>query len=269
MCQTKNLERKDAMYRITFVVLFILMAIPCVSSAVTIDVMIKGVDDGVKTHKQQDYNEAVMNAKLQVLERAGVETQFVNQAVYFHIRFDMVETKAKAVLVPGFQIMDIGYLEGGTYQVVLVGKVKIVSKKTFIRSENQKKDLKGTTSSGGRFVAYNNGVVLDTKTHLEWYCGPDKNISWYQAKVWVEGLSVAGGGWQMPSINELKTLHTTGGYHLAPMQKITGERVWSAQGIDFSTAVFFDFTMGHDFQYDKNVVLTDGRVLAVRPRRQP
>lgn len=257
------------MPRITFIVLFILMVIPCVSNAGTIDVMIKGVDDGVKTNKQQDYNEAVMNAKLQALERAGVDTQFVDQAVYFHIRFDMVETKAKAVLVPGFQIMDIGYLEEGAYQVVLAGKVKTVSKKTLIKPGKQKKNIGGTKRFDGRFVVYNNGVVLDTKTNLEWYCGPDKNISWYRAKVWVEGLSVAGGGWQMPSLNELKTLHTAGGYDLAPMQKITGERVWSSHGDDFSTALFFDFTMGHDFRYDKSVVLTDGRVFAVRPQRQP
>ncbi|HPM11378.1 MAG TPA: DUF4384 domain-containing protein [Paludibacteraceae bacterium] len=41
------------------------------SSAETIDVYIKGVDDGVKTNKQKDYKEAVMNAKLQAIEQAG------------------------------------------------------------------------------------------------------------------------------------------------------------------------------------------------------
>ena len=257
------------MPRITCIVFIILLAIPCVSNAGTIDVMIKGADDGVKTNKKQDYNEAVMNAKLQALERAGVAIQFVAQAVHFQIRFDLVENKAKTVLVPGFQIMDIGYLEEGTYQVVLVGQVKTVSEETLIKPGKQKENLNRTTSLDGRFVIYDSGVVLDTKTNLEWYCGPDKNISWHQAKLWVGSLDVAGDGWQMPSINELKTLHTTGGDHLAPMQKITGERVWSARGNDFSTALFFDFTMGHDFRWDKSVVLTNGRVLAVRPRRQP
>jgi len=264
-----SLERKQIMFRVSYIVLIVLLVTPWVSNAGTMDVMIKGVDDGVKTNKKQDYNEAVMNAKLQALERAGVATQFVDQAVHFQIRFDLVETKAKAVLVPGFQIMDIGYLADGAYQVVLVGQVKTAPDKTLISSGYQKKSQSRTTRLDNRFVTYNNGVVLDTKTNLEWYCGPDKNISWHQAKLWVGSLDVAGGGWQMPSINELKTLHTTGGNHLAPMQKITGERVWSARGDDFSTALFFDFIMGHDFRWDKSVVLTDGRVLAVRPRRQP
>ena len=41
------------------------------SQAETIDVFIKGIDDGVKTNKQQDYKEAVMNAKIEAIERTG------------------------------------------------------------------------------------------------------------------------------------------------------------------------------------------------------
>lgn len=97
--------------------------LPLSALAEEIDVLIKGVDDGVKTNKQQDYNEAVMNAKLQAIERAGVEVSSITQVVNFQLKFDMIETKAKAVLLPGFQIMDMGYQTDGTYQVVLSGKV--------------------------------------------------------------------------------------------------------------------------------------------------
>ena len=86
-----------------------------------IDVLIKGVDDGVKTNQQQDYREAMMNAKLQVIEGAGVEMVSLTKVVNFKVKYDMVESRAKAVLEPGFQIMDIGYLEDGSYQVVLSG----------------------------------------------------------------------------------------------------------------------------------------------------
>ena len=50
-----------------------LVLLPCESTAETIDVTIKGVDDGVKSTKQQDYKEAVLFAKRQAIERAGVE----------------------------------------------------------------------------------------------------------------------------------------------------------------------------------------------------
>ena len=89
-----------------------------------IDVLIKGVDDGLKTNQQQDYREAVMNAKLQVIEGAGDEMVSLTKVVNFKVKYDMVESRAKAVLEPGFQIIDIGYLEDGSYQVVLSGQVK-------------------------------------------------------------------------------------------------------------------------------------------------
>ena len=97
---------------------------PTLAIPATIDVSIKGVDDGVKTTRQQDHKEAVMNAKLQAIERAGVEIQSITQVVNFQTKFDIVESKAKAVLLPGFQVVDIGYLQDGTYQIVLIGKVK-------------------------------------------------------------------------------------------------------------------------------------------------
>jgi len=54
---------KKAGISVGIMALTILAPIIVLSGA--IDVLIKGVDDGVKTSKQQDYKEAVMNAKLQ------------------------------------------------------------------------------------------------------------------------------------------------------------------------------------------------------------
>lgn len=85
---------------------------------------IKGMDDGVKTSRQQDYNEALLNAKLQAIERAGVEIKSITQMMNFQLMFDAVESRAQAVLLPGFQVVDIGYTADGTYQVVLIGKIQ-------------------------------------------------------------------------------------------------------------------------------------------------
>ena len=105
-------------------VLIIALA-PMTGVSETIDVLIKGVDDGVKASKQQDYKEAVMNAKLEAIERAGVEISSVTRVVNFQTKFDMVESKAQGILLPGFQIMDLGYQADGTYTVVLSGKIQV------------------------------------------------------------------------------------------------------------------------------------------------
>ena len=51
-------------------------------------------------------------------------------------------------------------------------------------------------------------IYYDKNTGLEWLAGPDKPTNWYDAKKWVESLTaVAGGGWRMPTMEELRTLY--------------------------------------------------------------
>ena len=61
------------MSRIAYIVFFALLVVPCISDAETIDVQIKGVGDGLKITKQRDYKEAVLFAKREAIERAGVK----------------------------------------------------------------------------------------------------------------------------------------------------------------------------------------------------
>ena len=79
-----------------------------------------------------------------------------------------------------------------------------------------------------RFIANDNGTVEDTKTGLEWYAGPDKNTSLREAKSWVENLTVADGGWRMPTRKELQTLYKkgAGGRNMTPLLKTTGWDIW-------------------------------------------
>ncbi|MDY6903556.1 MAG: DUF1566 domain-containing protein [Thermodesulfobacteriota bacterium] len=95
-----------------------------VCPAETIEVHIKGVDDGMKTTKQQDYKEAVLFAKREAIERAGVRIKAMTTARDMVVNSDYIESKAEAALMPGYTIIDIGYTADGTYQVVLLGKVR-------------------------------------------------------------------------------------------------------------------------------------------------
>jgi len=167
--------------------------------AETIDVNIKGVDDGVRTSKQQDYREAVMNAKLQAIEQAGASIESITKVVNFQLRYDAVESKSKAILLPGFQIIDIGYVVDGTYQVVLIGKIQIGGNVTQARE----------IGKDGPFIAYDNRTVLDTSTNLMWAAMDNgSNINWVNAKSYCENYR--GGGytdWRMPTLNELASLY--------------------------------------------------------------
>ncbi len=106
------------------VLIIVAMLIPCFCFAGTIDVNIKGVDDGIKTSKQKDYKEAVLFAKREAIERAGLKIKSMTTVKDMVVNSDYIESKAEAALLPGYNILDMGYAADGTYQVVLIGKVK-------------------------------------------------------------------------------------------------------------------------------------------------
>jgi uncharacterized caspase-like protein len=80
-----------------------------------------------------------------------------------------------------------------------------------------------------RFQKYATGIVYDQATGLEWYVGPDRDTSWYEAHSWVKNLQVGGGGWRMPRREELASLHkrNIGDRNMSPLLKTTGWFVWS------------------------------------------
>jgi len=91
------------------------------------------------------------------------------------------------------------------------------------------------------FIAYANGVVADTRTGLEWVAGPDVDTSTFGAVAWVRGLTVADGGWRMPTARELATLYRTPGVlsSITPLLKTSGIHVWPHQcNQDLSLCLF-------------------------------
>jgi len=118
------------------------------------------------------------------------------------------------------------------------------------------------------YVAYANGVVRDTKTGLEWFVGPDKDTEfWNDAKIWVDNLKVDGGGWRMPTMDELESLYQMrkGSRNMTPLLKTTGWFVWSGETESSSSAWPFNFRYGNRDWYDRYGSY-DARAFAVRSR---
>ena len=217
---------KKFIFSLMLVLIMTLLPITAISE--TIDVLIKGVDDGVKTSKQQDYKEAVMNAKLEAIERAGVEIASVTKVVNFQIKFDMVESKAQAVLLPGFQIMDLGYQADGTYLVVLSGKIQVgetkkekgkywgkVRSKPIRIFENKSKWIWNSYSPStikNDYKDNGDGTVTDWATGLMWQkqASPNAIGCSNRAVRYIEelnGFRFAGySDWRLPTLEELATI---------------------------------------------------------------
>ncbi len=119
-----------------------------------------------------------------------------------------------------------------------------------------------------RFSKANNGVITDRVTGLEWYVGPNQDNDWHEAKAWTENLTVAGGGWRMPTVPELKALYQKGAApnNMDPLFQTPGvwawsgelKNAWSVWGIAF----YNDLVGWHSMNYG------NGRLaLAVRSHR--
>ncbi len=168
------------MKKILSYVFVLLFVVPSLCKAESIDVLIKGMDDGVKTNKQQDYKEAVTDAKLQAIERAGV---------------------TEAILLPGFQVLDMGYQTDGSYQIVLSGKIQTGKRKS------------GRRSSDGRYIDHEDGTITDTKIGLMWtnkdsYADLGKCLDWNKSRGYVSSLTRGGyNDWRMPTVEELKSIY--------------------------------------------------------------
>lgn len=79
------------MIKPTCILFVLLLVFPCVLYASTIDVNIKGVDDGRRSSKQQDYKEAVLFAKREAIERAGVKIKSMTTVKDFVLNSDYIE----------------------------------------------------------------------------------------------------------------------------------------------------------------------------------
>ncbi len=128
----------------------------------------------------------------------------------------------------------------------------------------------------GGFVKFKNGIVLDTKTDLEWLAGPDEDLDMKKTMNWVDSLRNKEDDWQIPSISELEVLHESG---LTPERinslfGLNKWRIWSNTGVTelgshYGYVRFFDFKPGF---YKEITVLamksTRGiRAFAVRKRQ--
>ncbi len=217
------------MNRAVFLLIAIVLVLHTVVSAgaETIEVLIKGIDDGVKTTRERDYKEAVMNGKLQAIERAGVAVSSLTIVENFALKYDMVESRAKAVLLPGFQVIDIGYQTDGTYQVVISGKVQVGEEKsaegklwgklraTPYEFANYKEafDLWTGINTGtvtNQYVNNENGTVSDLKTGLMWLTSYEIKENILEVRQYLErinGKSFAGySDWRIPTLEEVASI---------------------------------------------------------------
>lgn len=132
----------------------------------------------------------------------------------------------------------------------------------------------------GRFIAYDNGTVLDTKTNLMWAAKDNgRSVNWVNAKSYCENYR--GGGftdWRMPTENELAGLYdkaktyqsecrgvfSTWNIHLTELIRLTCTWIWASEKTDVFGGAFFYFGGDGDRFWRPQLLDIVGRALPVR-----
>jgi hypothetical protein len=134
-----------------------------------------------------------------------------------------------------------------------------------------------TAPAGARFNKDAQGIITDRHTGLQWLMGPDKDINWLDAEIWLHELELAGGRWRFPLKEELMGLYEKGAGReiLQKLLRTSGDWIWSATvrkneyGANSSKKKIYSAWI-YNLKTRKGLMVepiskTSNRVLAVRP----
>jgi len=134
-------------------------------------------------------------------------------------------------------------------------------------------------SEESRFFITDCRSIKDNQTNLEWFVGPNQNMTWFEAQQWTASLRVCGNDWRMPTMQEIGTLYnpnwkagrgyfTNGKYfpaHIHPIFSEIGDGswVWSNQQ-NGSDARSFNLNQGKAVEFSAMNTTYSTRAFAVK-----
>ncbi len=117
-----------------------------------------------------------------------------------------------------------------------------------------------SASESARYKRTNCGSIVDSRTGLEWFVGPDADVTWSAAQSWARNLHACGKQWILPTVGDLRSLFdkefsagtgyfTSGRHwpaHIEPMFSAIGQGswVWASGALAGGNAPAFNFNQG-------------------------
>jgi hypothetical protein len=113
-------------------------------------------------------------------------------------------------------------------------------------------DRRESTSEAAAAFSYNNPVAINESTvrigSLEWQLAPALGLmDWQTAKTYCETLTLAGGGWRLPSTDELKSLYDSKPRGNAANPPLDFAAYWSSAPVKYNndlSALLINFRNG-------------------------
>lgn len=101
-----------------------------------------------------------------------------------------------------------------------------VSKKATLQTGLEEQTVKLSSQNLVHFLFSSDGAIRDFRTDLDWVVGPDRDTNYAQAEQWVANCKVMGGGWRMPTCQELRTIYQQGLGERNPIDSVFKTTGW-------------------------------------------
>lgn len=229
--------------RFTLPIFLALLALPLVAAAQSSTLIIRADADCTLTVNAQAQGQLAADTAKAVKVGGGEQ---------------LIECKA----ANGAKVEQTLSVDSGSQKVV---NLKLAAKVTAVASGIDK-----------RYSAPGDGTVVDSKTGLQWTQRDNAiDIKWNSARSYCSNLGTAGGGWRLPSMDELEGIYDRSGTlttscpkytcEVSPLFSLSGYWYWSNQSNGSSKAWFF--FLGSGSRYSATVSRANNlRALCVRRR---
>jgi len=131
----------------------------------------------------------------------------------------------------------------------------------------------GGAPTGARFVTQGEAILRDAAGGIEWTRQDDGvGRDWNAAEAYCRVLTLAGTGWRLPTVDELRTMQVPSARtpcgdvmcRIDPAFRLTSPYVWTSSGQGETARTYLDFQFGTELTPSIGPRLLR-RVLCVRP----
>lgn len=125
-------------------------------------------------------------------------------------------------------------------------------------------------AADGKRFTLKDGIIYDSQLGLQWAPAPGRAMNHYEAEKYVGDLKLAGGGWRLPTKEELKSLYDPSEHSGVDSRFNIGESwIWTSELDGQSGAWDCDFLADSGGRCRRDDSYANGmvRVLAVRSGR--
>ncbi|MCG6535160.1 MAG: DUF1566 domain-containing protein, partial [Syntrophales bacterium LBB04] len=208
------------------------------------------MDDLEKKGQQVEANKAAWEAKLAEMKKAYKQVQaYDKKSVTPDLKVAAWERFGSSFDEDNPYSTEDDSMSGTAQERVQYWQAQKTKTEQQIAMAPRPKAEKSFSGRTGERFSLNGGVIEDSQLGLQWAPSNGQSMDHYKAEEYAQNLSLAGGGWRLPTRAELRSLYDTSKpTKIDPVFNIDRDWVWTSELDGSSFAWGFTFSSGYEYR---------------------